>query len=53
MSIAINGREQTAIAKHSILSEAMNQNLLNSNEKKKPKNQKATEIQHQNLNKVI
>lgn len=31
----------------------MNQNLLNSNEKKKTKNQKATEIQYQNLNKVI
>lgn len=47
MSITINGREQTAIVKHSILSEGMDQNLLNSNEKR------STEIQYQNFNKVI
>lgn len=35
MSITINGGQQTAIIKHSILSEAINQNLLNSNEQKK------------------
>lgn len=48
MSITINGGQQTAIIKHSILSEAINQNLLNSNEQKRP-----IETQYQNLNKAI